>query len=150
MSTYRTHTFFNLSFFLPLSFVTIFYFFAPNRFDLIVYSLSFAYATLFMTPDADLANKVKLFSLRGLMTLPFRPYSFLFSHRGISHWFIVGTITRILWLSLLFIAIYTLVYQRSLSLEPILEFYQVHKLSLLYCFAGLSISDLGHLILDKK
>ncbi|MCF7806397.1 MAG: metal-binding protein [Simkaniaceae bacterium] len=150
MANYRTHSFFNLLLILPLAAFAIIYFLQPTRFDLYIFIAAFGYATLFMSPDSDIANKIKLFSLRGLMTLPFRPYSKIFAHRGISHWLIIGTLTRIAWLAFLFIIIYTFIYKKTMSLNPILHFYNVHKTSVLYCFSGLCISDMGHLLLDRK
>jgi len=150
VSNYRTHTLFNLFLVLPITALILFYFFHPSRFDLLLYIGSFAYATCFMTPDADVANKIKLISLRGLMTLPFRPYSMIFSHRGVSHMPIIGTLTRIAWLSLCFFLVYTFVYNHTLSFEPIIHFYYIHTLSIHYCFSALCIADIGHLFLDKK
>ncbi|MDN3504191.1 MAG: DUF2227 family putative metal-binding protein [Rhabdochlamydiaceae bacterium] len=150
MSNYRSHTLFNLFFLLPLSTLSVFYFFVPSRFNLLLYIGTFTYATCFMTPDADIANKIKLLSLRGVMTLPFRPYSMLFSHRGISHIPIIGTLTRIGWICGCFFLIYTFIYNHTFSFHPIIEFYHTHTLSIHYTLSALFVSDIGHLILDKK
>ena len=49
-----------------------------------------------MNPDLGLVHKIKLFSLRGFITLPFRGYSKIFKHKGISHSFLLGSFTRII------------------------------------------------------
>ncbi|MDE3048256.1 MAG: DUF2227 family putative metal-binding protein, partial [Verrucomicrobiota bacterium] len=92
---------------------------------------AFLYGTFFLHPDLDIAYKIKLFSLKGLLTLPFRPYSYLFRHRGISHMPVVGTLTRVLWLSLL------LWLFCGLTLPP-----------LWFALAGLAVADLFHILLD--
>ena len=61
----------------------------------------------------DLANKIKFRSWRGILTLPFRGYALFFRHRGISHSFLFGTLTRVLWLLLLFIVV-SCVYQQAI------------------------------------
>ena len=147
MASYKTHTLFNLSFFLPATALLLFYLFHPSRADLIAYSASFVYGTLYMGPDADVADKIKLLSLRGIMSLPFRPYSKLFAHRGISHWLIIGTATRIIWLASLLIIPY-IIYKRSFSLYPLVSFYTTYKSTIIYALSGLCLSDFGHLLLD--
>lgn len=148
MANYRTHTLFNLILFLPISALAIYFFFESPLNKIALYGGAFAYGTLYMSPDSDVADKCKLLSLRGILTLPFRPYSKLFAHRGISHWLFIGTLTRILWLILLFTLAYTCIYQHTFSLKPIINFYQNNHLDVHYCVAGLIIADIGHLLLD--
>ena len=148
MSNYKGHNLFNLIFFLPITLAGIFYFFTQNGEHLCLYAGGFIFATFFMSPDSDIADKIKMNSLRGVLSLPFRLYSKFFKHRGISHWIVVGTFTRIFWLVLLFAICYTLLYQRTLSLEPLISFYKAHTLSVNYAIAGFCIADIGHLILD--
>lgn len=147
MANYKTHTLFNLSLFLPATTLLLFYLLHPSRSDLIGYCASFAYGTLYMCPDADVADKIKLLSIRGIMTLPFRPYSRLFAHRGISHWLVIGTATRVIWLASLFIVPY-MIYQRSFSFYPLISFYKAYKSTIIYALSGLCLSDFGHLLLD--
>lgn len=150
MANYKTHVIFNLTLFLPLTLCIVFYFFSPTRFDFLVYTLAFMYATCIMSPDIDMTYRMRLFSLRGILSLPFLPYSWLFAHRGMSHWLFIGTLTRIAWLALCFTIIYVFVYNHTLSFQPILHFYAIHKISIWYLISGFCISDLGHLILDRK
>lgn len=97
MPAYRTHVRFNILIALPLSLLVLAHFQGGTAERLTSFAGTFIYGTLFLHPDLDLARQVKLFSLKGLLTLPFRPYSYLFSHRGISHWPLVGTLTRVGW-----------------------------------------------------
>jgi uncharacterized metal-binding protein len=99
-----------------------------------------------MSPDLDLANQIKLFSIKGLFTLPFRFYSVFFRHRGLSHNPIFGSFTRILWLGGF---IYLLFYFFD---KPIIfkkEFLKILRSSyFLYGLFGVVLSDFCHLILD--
>ena len=123
MANYKTHTGFNLFFMLPALVGFGYYFFQPSEKALIVFTATFTYATLFMNPDLDLVHQIKLFSLRGFLTLPFRGYSKIFKHRGISHSFLLGSFTRIIWLSSI---LFLLSFIFSLS-ENIFSFYKHFK-----------------------
>lgn len=150
MSNYKTHSKFNIFIALPILLGASFYFMHPHRNLLLTFAGTFIYSTLFMSPDMDLAHQIRLFSLRGLLTLPFRSYAQFFSHRGLSHNPILGSATRILWLTgwvfFLFIAIY-----KSIPKTPtLLKFYQDHQLYILYGLAGICFADWCHLLLDRK
>lgn len=98
MPAYRTHVSLNLFLGLPLSLAALKYTVSSTPIDLSYFAAAFIYGTLFLHPDVDLARNVRLFSLKGLLTLPFRPYSYLFRHRGFSHMPVVGTLSRVAWL----------------------------------------------------
>ena len=147
MANYQTHARFNLLLALPLLAFFLHYFFEPGRQPVILFSGAFAYATLFMNPDLDLANQIKIFSLRGLLTLPFRFYSLVFRHRGLSHHFFLGTLTRLLWLSCFYILIAYLWDQRN-GYETLASFYSRYKSHLIFVFSGIFCADAGHLFLD--
>jgi uncharacterized metal-binding protein len=148
MAQYKTHTTFNIFIALPLILCGLFHFFKPSHDLLIIFSLCFIYATLFMNPDMDLANKIKLFSIKGLLTLPFRGYSLIFKHRGISHWFLLGSITRILWLSCF---LYLILYLLDISLLHKKELISILENDyFLYGFFAIVLADFCHLILDFK
>ncbi|OGN66749.1 MAG: hypothetical protein A2888_02825 [Chlamydiae bacterium RIFCSPLOWO2_01_FULL_28_7] len=100
-----------------------------------------------MNPDMDLANKIKLFSLRGILTLPFRGYSLIFKHRGISHSPIFGTFTRICYLGGFF---YLLIFFLDAPhINKTIFFNILKSQSFLYGFFGIFFADLSHLVLDK-
>ncbi|NGX51630.1 MAG: hypothetical protein K1060chlam2_01503 [Chlamydiae bacterium] len=150
MAQYSGHARFNLFLALPLLLGALYAFLHPSRDLMITFASVFVYSTLFMNPDLDLANQIKLFSIRGLFALPFRSYAALFSHRGLSHNLIVGSITRILWLAgwgaLIFLAIY-----KTLPTEASLRrFYHHYQPFILYSFAAISLADWCHLLLDRK
>ena len=150
MSSYKQHTQFNLFIALPLLLVGVGYFIHPHLYLMITFAASFIYATLFMNPDLDLANQIRLFSLRGILSLPFRSYARCFSHRGLSHHLIFGSLSRILWLACWATLIFLLCYKTLPKTNSILSFYTAYKPYLLYGFAGICIADWCHLLLDYK
>ena len=103
-----------------------------------------------MSPDVDVANQIKLFSLRGLITLPFRLYAALFSHRGISHHPIWGSITRIVYLSALFFAGLYLYSKTLPSAVDLFYLYSKYKIQIWTGVAAIFLADFCHLILDYK
>lgn len=140
MPAYRSHVRVNLIIALPLCL------WAMNHYgtfwELTSFAGAFSYGTLYLHPDLDLARQVRLFSLKGLLTLPFRPYSYLFRHRGISHIPIVGTLTRIAWIFGLGLLVFSLFGWAFPNLA--------HVKSSYVCFAliGLAAADLFHVLLD--
>ncbi|MEX0962296.1 MAG: DUF2227 family putative metal-binding protein [Simkaniaceae bacterium] len=145
IASYKKHTQFNLLFALPLFLGLAFYLNLFTWNQALFFSGAFIYGTLFMSPDVDVANQIKLFSFRGLMTLPFRPYSFFFKHRGLSHKPILGTLTRLIWL-LIILAFCFWIFDRSsfISIDELKNY----KTPILYASLGFILSDLCHLILD--
>ncbi len=148
MALYRTHATFNLLIALPLLIWAVIAVLNPTLLYLIIFSATFVYATLYMNPDLDLANKIKLFSFRGLLTLPFRGYSRLFRHRGISHIPLIGTLTRILWLGAILYLILALIGHEQPSRATLLALMKTP--TFLFGLAGIAIADLCHLLLDIK
>jgi uncharacterized metal-binding protein len=148
MAQYKTHTKFNIILALPFFIWAIVYFFSPSINLLATFIICFIYATLFMNPDLDIANKIKLLSFRGLLTFPFRTYSFIFRHRGISHTFLIGSITRILWLTaFLYLALFFLK-KPLFNKEDIISL--VKSDYFLYGFFAIVAADFCHLLLDLK
>ncbi len=146
MAQYKTHVSFNILFALPAFLAAIVYFIHPSINLLIIFAGCFVYSTLFMNPDMDVANQIKLISVRGILTFPFRFYSFLFKHRGVSHSFLLGTMTRVLYLGgLLFLILYFAdkLYFMKHSMHILKSKY------FLYGVLGIFMSDFSHLILDK-
>lgn len=77
--------------------------FAPET--LWAFSLSYLIGTFFITPDLDLAeNRMQARNNWGLLGLLWVPYGALFSHRGLSHTWIIGPLTRLVYLLLLALA----------------------------------------------
>lgn len=148
MAKYKTHTTFNILIALPLILWGLYHYLKPSYSLLSTFSICFIYSTLFMNPDMDIANKIKLFSIKGILTLPFRGYSYVFRHRGISHWIILGSITRILWLSGFLYLIILLLNKPLLHQKEV--FLLINSDYFLYGFLAIVASDASHLILDIK
>lgn len=73
----------------------------PARF---LFVLSFLIGTFLITPDLDLAeNHVRAKSHWGLLGLLWVPYGMMFSHRGLSHTWFVGPLTRFVYLCALLV-----------------------------------------------
>lgn len=150
MSQYKTHTKFNLLLALPLLLAGLFYFIHPRREYAITFASTFVYSTLFMNPDMDLAHQIKLRSLRGVLSLPFRLYSRVFKHRGLSHSLVFGSLTRIVWLSAIALLIFYLTNQILPSKTSFVKFFHRYEPFILFGFFGVFIADLCHLLLDMK
>ena len=148
MSQYKTHAKFNLLLGLPISLGCLYYLFHPSWPQMSLFGGCFVYSTLFMSPDMDLAHQIKFFSIRGVLTSPFRLYSKIFSHRGLSHSIIFGTLTRVGFLSLLALVTLWAVSKSLPDPTSYIVFLKTHQTWLLYAFSGLFIADLCHLLLD--
>lgn len=149
MPNYRTHSTINLLIALPLlAIVTIFLLHPPVAL-IVTGAACFAYGTLFMHPDVDLAHQIRLVSVRGVLSIPFRTYSMVFRHRGISHSLIFGTLTRLLWLGLYGIAIFYVAYQVVPSISSFMSFFHRYQPYLITGFLGFFLADLSHLLVDK-
>lgn len=150
MSNYRTHVTFNLLFALPISAAGICYVQIPPTPYLLTFICAFFYSTCFLNPDLDLIHQIKIFSLRGIMTLPFRFYSKMFKHRGLSHSFLFGTATRVLWLSGLFLLLFYLIYNTLPTHRDFFYYLEEYKSYIIYACAGVVLADWSHLLLDLK
>ncbi len=149
MPQFRTHTRFNLLLAYPFLLIFLIHFGTNNFSNLFCFSICFIYSTLFMSPDVDVANKIKFFSIRGILTIPFRLYSMFFHHRGISHHVIFGSITRIIWLCLFFILLF-LIYDISfINKFSFIKFIKKNHEYIMYGCIGIFLSDILHLFLDK-
>jgi uncharacterized metal-binding protein len=150
MSNYKGHCAFNTLVALPLLVAAQFYIIHPKSIFLFIFAGAFVYTTFFMNPDLDLVHKIKLFSLRGLFSLPFRAYSTIFKHRGISHLPLLGSLTRLVWLLGIALLIFFLIYQTLPSKAGLAYYWSHYKCFFIYGFAGVVLADLCHLLLDLK
>lgn len=141
MPAYKTHVSVNLLISFPLSIAALKYTVNLSPQELASFSLAFIYGTLFLHPDLDLARNIRLFSFKGLMTLPFRPLSFFIKHRGISHAPIFGTLLRVFWLMI--------VLSIGMSLTNYPDINPWNHSVLWLALAGLATADLSHIFLDK-
>jgi uncharacterized metal-binding protein len=150
MAMYYGHVRFNLFLALPVFLGAAYYFLHPSRDLMITFAAVFSYSTLFMNPDLDLANQVKLFSIRGLLTLPFRSYATFFSHRGISHNVVLGSLSRILWLAAWGGLIFLVMYKTLPTKATLYKYYRHYQPFILYSLAAICLADWCHLLLDRK
>jgi len=150
MSNYKTHVAFNLCLVLPVTIVGSYYLYHPPHPLLITFISTFCFGTCFMNPDLDLIHQIKLFSLRGFVTLPFRYYSKIFKHRGLSHSVLFGTLTRVLWVSGVAFLIFYLLYQTFPTEKKLLYYLNHYKPYVFYGLAGIVLADWCHLVLDYR
>lgn len=129
----------------------------------VAFSAGWLFSTLIFGPDSDLGAKRRSLILRYFLW----PYSFFFRHRGISHHFFWGTLSRNLYLLILLIIVikfflylaYNFSFETSVinfvqSLVPPLAFWfskegLVFWKFTFFLFLGQWLSDLSHLFLDK-
>lgn len=110
---------------------------------LVVFSLAYVAASLFLSPDLDLARSGPNRRWGGLRWLWF-PYAWLFRHRGLSHSLLFGPLTRLCYLALLALLLF-------LPLHFLLEVpFPQHFPSQLLApvLAGVYLSHLLHVGLD--
>lgn len=150
MPNYKEHAKFNILIALPLLLGAMYYFIHPHPHQLITFSGAFIYSTLFMNPDVDLTHQIRLLSIRGLFTLPFRSYSKIFKHRGLSHNVVLGSFTRIGWLILWAVIIFYGTYKALPETKIFFNFYKKYQFYFFYGLGGICLADWGHLLLDRK
>lgn len=152
----RAHDFFNLVFgagataFLGiygLGFEILFWF-----------SLGWLFSTFVFGPDNDLGAKKRLPQILRILLNPYRLFS---KHRGISHQFILGTLSRITYLILMLWGLWAIGVWQGWFEGEILGFgkgiywmaqnYNYHQpgfFALTWIFLGLIYGDFMHLVLD--
>lgn len=72
----------------------------------VAFVVSYLLGTFLVTPDLDLANRsVRAKSNWGVFGVLWLPYGAVFKHRGLSHTWIAGPLTRLLYMLVLFLAL---------------------------------------------
>lgn len=171
----KLHSKFNTLILLPLFLALAWYYVSRNLEILAVFSACFLYATFFANPDVDLANQQKLFTLKGIMLIPFKLfYAPFFKHRSkISHSLIWGTPTRLLAIFLFVVLIsftglmINKIIYGSLSISDfprllnelwnvvkfsfndLLSFSEKNKILCISAISGFYLADFGHILLDR-
>lgn len=169
-----THIKVNSYIFLPI-FIGSLYFFTTKSIELLTTAAaSFLYATLYLSPDdLDMAKNVKLFTVRGVLTFPFRGLSNVLKHRGVSHT-LFGPIIKIS--ILLIFSILGIFFYQVLSYFILNDGITTHalraiafdtatnlknqtptiftslinyKMHVIYGLGAIFVADAGHIILDK-
>ena len=92
-------------------------------------------STLIMNPDLDLNYRIQWHKLhKALWQLFWYPYSRLFAHRGLSHFPVIGTLTRVVYIGII----------------PYLVMRTPHiPRELYFIIGGMCISDVLHWAMDK-
>ena len=112
------------------------------------FSLGFWAGTVLLSPDLDLAEQnVDAKRAWGILGKLWEPYGILFSHRGLSHTWIIGPLTRLIYLALLVLPVIVLL---TLLLPGFLQLRGI-PLTLEYwstTLAGYYLSQWLHLIAD--
>lgn len=161
MALGRYHDTFNLAFGAVISGAMIG--FGVETLITVAFSTGWLFSTLIFGPDSDLTVKRRTQILRYFLW----PYSLFFRHRGISHHFFWGTVSRNLYLLILLIGIMKLIlylstfFQLEVSvmdglnhlMPPVKFWFSKEGIYLwkfgFFLFLGQWLSDLSHLFLDK-
>lgn len=114
---------------------------------------------IILSPDLDLS--IRTLSERRAMMIPLFGHLFCiwsavyaalinngrapFVHRGISHWPVIGTLTR--WLFFFALPALVIGYATN-NVEPVIRFVQANQTMILAAFAGAVLADVLHGVLD--
>ncbi len=129
MALGKSHDSFNMSTG-PIVYLFLSFYFPYQEFLLMIF-LGHLIATFFINPDLDLCARKSL----GPLKFYFIPYAKIFKHRGLSHNFFLGTLSRYLYIILPFLFF-------DLSLN-----YFFQKKFLFFLF-GMYMADWSHYFLD--
>lgn len=86
--------------------------------NIIIVSVSIIFSFMLMNPDNDM-DGTKSDRSFWLWDKFWNPYSWLFSHRGMSHWHIIGTLTRISYLCLGITILIAIINRWVINVSPI-------------------------------
>jgi uncharacterized metal-binding protein len=117
---------------------------------LLLFCLAFFCGTVLLSPDLDLIDSDPAKSW-GIVCFIWRPYARLFKHRGVSHMPVVGTLTRIVYLSLILYVLGT-VAESLLGLTLPISMLDLHHFwvpETACVLAGLVGADMIHLVADR-
>jgi uncharacterized metal-binding protein len=122
------------------------------------FSVGFLFSTLLFSPDTDIMPKKRAGFLRFFLY----PYSLIFKHRGPSHAFVLGTLSRILYGLIVFLlVIFVLNRTGDVSISPhnvlsgLWHFIVAYEYSsfphrlITWIFLGMAGADACHLLVDK-
>lgn len=114
-----------------------------------IFAASFVVATVFLSPDLDLKHSSPTRNWGPLRYL-WRPYQWMFKHRGMSHSVLFSSVTRIAYLLGVGAAIGALIIIASAAEPPSLgDELWTHRMSLSAVGAGIFLSDLAHITADR-
>ncbi len=114
--------------------------------ELLAFGLAFGAGTIWLSPDLDLAEQnVMPKKMWGPLGFLWTPYGWFMSHRGLSHSWLIGPLTRAVYLvALLALPLYLA--RQSVHLEKIVQ--SLHRQEWLMVLLGFYVSQWLHLIAD--
>ena len=119
----------------------------PSWEELALFSGAYLFSSLLLSPDLDLHKNLAR-RRWGPLGFIWTPYSKFFKHRGISHSLVLGPLTRLVYLGLVFGAVLLGLSYAGFALPQ--EFpVQVGQQTLLALGAGLYLPNVLHVLLDK-
>jgi len=148
VAQYKSHCLLNTALFLPLFLLMAYLMKGDLLLNIPAFGLSFIGATFFLSPDLDIAHKIPLFSWRGFFSIPFRLYPRFFRHRGVSHYLIIGTLSRLVWLAAFALISFSIFTRNWPNWQLIKCFFIQHQKILLSLFLGISLADFSHILVD--
>jgi len=141
MPNYSSHLILNF-FLLAVGFVLYVQYPFLTPIQLAIFILGYFIGTVFVSPDLD--TKSSAARRCGVLCTPYRK---MFTHRGISHHWLWGTVTRIIYVLIVIGFFAGLVYVLKLPL-PDITIILTHPLELLLLIQGIFISNLLHTVID--
>lgn len=124
----------------------------------LTFSIGWLLSTFVFSPDTDLNPKKRT----GLLGVFLYPYSVLFKHRGLSHSFFLGTLTRVVYCLIIFSGLVAVFHQMGyislnftsfwLDFWTFIKSYDAGQLVyqlLTWLVLGIFLADMTHLVLDK-
>ncbi len=149
MASGRTHDTVNL-----VAFPPIVYYLKPV--DFLGFTAGYLFGTFFLSPDNDLYHSLPSKRWK-ILRFIWKPYSLFFSHRGVSHLPIIGSMLRLFYLVVVFSLFYLLIYLFSVKFFPESKNYFksiTFDISILESpffvsfLVGLFLSEIIHIITD--
>ncbi len=147
-TNFREHTICNVIVFTILASL---YVFVPEIQPYIGFmSIGFLIGTLY-SPDVDMASKRNFFSsfkknpIKSTWRLSYIvwvPYSWFSNHRGFSHQMVFGTLSRVLYLIVMFLPFFFIAKQQSIL------FNFIQSSFFIYLVIGWIMADISHILLD--
>ena len=74
----------------------------PDIYEILVFSVSYIFATFFLSPDLD--TKSRPYKRWKMLRILWWPYRIIFKHRGFSHNMILGPLTILVYLTVIVLA----------------------------------------------
>lgn len=120
----------------------------PSPSELVLFALSYLGSSLLLSPDLDLDANVAR-RRWGPLAFLWTPYARVFAHRGLSHHWALGPLTRLGYLALILGITITALSRIGLDPPPGLLEAALRPRTLIALGAGLYLPHLLHIVLDR-